>query len=147
MVQNYFSESPQRGLTTVRARCISLCTEGKSDLAHSKSLTAGEGVTGLIPHLILIPCQVTEELTQLQSLSLEHLCKHSAVVCKALWIHLVQGEDGLPTQTVTHDTSEWQLVLFQQDLWAAARVQPEERNLATGRSPPCYCGCCCSFWS
>lgn len=121
MVQNYFSESPQRGLTTVRARCLSLCTEGKSDLAHSKSLTAGEGVTGLTPHLNLIPHQVTEEPSQLQSLSPEHLCKHSGVlVCKALWIHSVQGEDGLPTQTVTHYTSEWQLVLFQQDLWATA---------------------------
>lgn len=61
------------------------------------------------------PHQAAEEPSHnLQPLSLEHLHKDSSVLtCKALQNHLVQEEDGLPIQTVKHDTSEWQLVLFQ----------------------------------
>ena len=51
----------------MRAESIGLCTEGKSDLAHSKSLTAREGGTGLTLHLILVPHWVTEEPSQLQA--------------------------------------------------------------------------------
>lgn len=60
---------------------MSLCREDKSDLAHSKSLPAGEGRTGSTPQLVLIPQQVTEEPSQLQPLALEQLCKAFSSSC------------------------------------------------------------------
>lgn len=95
-----------------------------------------EWVTGFTPPFGTYPHQVAEEPSRnIQPFSPEHLHKHSSVLtCKALQNHLVQKEDGLPIQTVKHDISEWQLVLFQWDAWGTAEVQPAERNPSTQKS-------------
>lgn len=137
----YLVRSPHRCLTAVRAE-ISLCTEGRSDLAHSKSVTARERVTGLTPRLILLPHQVTGAMADSSPCPWDTSVSVHQFSCAELCEPL--GRTG---RWVTHTDSETGhgrvAAMSIIPVGSGAQHKPSwRRGIWPQRRPPCYWGGC-----